>query len=543
MTTRRRRMRMMTKRMRTCRTSPVGATWRVDSGTRPERAPRASWSWWRAPRGCTRPDSGTSRRRARARAAETWWTWCDCVDACCSFWTSHRRRHRHRHQLSRTTTSTSGDDDDHGDCGGDDGDAACHSHGGDDGLILTTNAFWRGRRLRRLAIASKSTCSRRCSRRVSSLLRPHFHRRRRRHRDRCRRIVRGCPQCHHHRRRPRRRRRCCHFRHRPPHHRHTLDVATRWVCCCSCRCRPRSPRSRSWHWRTDWPGMKRTSTLTVSRVPSRRCCSCHSSPGTTRHCAEAVAAAAVVAVVAVVVVDGGDEWSALGETTSTAGTTTDDGDSGPGACERDDEAPGQRTMPLRLLPLQRPPPQLQLTMWPATSGRPRRPPAMSTSCSRATSATCCSGTGWPRSAACCSRTRPWPSPCSTSESCSPVPIAFCSASLWNFAESDDFLCDVFYCVFERERKKIEQILKQLAWGCIMCGCCFQRPQTITSLTQLCSQLMSKKRMIEHPEGRNNNKNTKAAAAQNKTQIVFFNNKNNNTTRKKKESCRLKINWV
>ena len=75
----------------------------------------------------------------------------------------------------------------------------------------------------------------------------------------------------------------------------------------------------------------------------------------------------------------------------------------------------------------------------------------------------------------------------------------------------------------------------------MCGCCFQRPQTITSLTQLCSQLMSKKRMIEHPEGRNNNKNTKAAAAQNKTQIVFFNNKNNNTTRKKKESCRLKIN--
>ncbi len=39
---------------------------------------------WRAPRGCTRPGSGTSRRHAPAHAAGRWWRWCGC--ACASSW-------------------------------------------------------------------------------------------------------------------------------------------------------------------------------------------------------------------------------------------------------------------------------------------------------------------------------------------------------------------------------------------------------------------------------------------------------------------------
>lgn len=47
----------------------------------PERGPLGGWPSWRAPRGCTRPGSGTSQRRAPARAAGRWWRWCGCVGA------------------------------------------------------------------------------------------------------------------------------------------------------------------------------------------------------------------------------------------------------------------------------------------------------------------------------------------------------------------------------------------------------------------------------------------------------------------------------
>lgn len=50
----------------------------------PELGLPGGWPSWRAPRGCTRPGSGTSQRHAPARAAGRWWRWCGC--ACASSW-------------------------------------------------------------------------------------------------------------------------------------------------------------------------------------------------------------------------------------------------------------------------------------------------------------------------------------------------------------------------------------------------------------------------------------------------------------------------
>lgn len=53
----------------------------MESFLLPELGPPAGSPSWRAPRGCRRLGSGTSRRHAPAHAAGRWWRWCGCVGA------------------------------------------------------------------------------------------------------------------------------------------------------------------------------------------------------------------------------------------------------------------------------------------------------------------------------------------------------------------------------------------------------------------------------------------------------------------------------